>query len=632
MSYFKLYKTSLKVLTFAVVGFASTLPATALQFRSIDGSGNNLIHPDWGKAGSELLRLSDPAYDDGYDSPRATAVSGNPLPYARDISNVVASQIKSIPNSIGASDWLWQWGQFLDHDFGLNEPSATNPITYIPVHETDVATGQPDPLYTPQGIRFQRNDVYPGTGTSLDNPRQQFNVLTSYLDGSAVYGSTQAVADALRTFNGGKLKSQIINGEELLPFKSWAGMEVVPLANPLGLSPDQLFVAGDARVNEQVGLTAVHTLLMREHNRLAQKYDQKITANKPGDPIVDLFDHFLTSDAASNMTEAQAKDEFVYQIARKVVGAEIQAITYKEFLPMLVGKKALSLYDGYQDDVDVTMSNEFSNAAFRLGHTLLSDQLLRINNDREVIGSIPLGSAFFNPQNVIENGVDTLLMGLVFQPAQEFDNMLVDGVRNQLFAPNSGGRDLATVNIMRGRDVGLDSLNNVREALGLPRYTSFKEINPDPKVWQRLAAIYDSVDDVDLWIGGISEKHYTKDALLGETFGTIVVDQFTRLRDGDRFFYLNELSDLKVLLGSGPKLAAATLIPSENLLLPQKEDLDSDLLDMTLSKLVYLNSTMNHMPDDALVANDPALTPEPSSIISLLVITLLGLGMKGLKQ
>jgi hypothetical protein len=141
-----------------------------------------------------------------------------------------------------------------------------------------------------------------------------------------------------------------------------------PVANPMGLPDDQLFVAGDARVNEQVGLTAIQTLLMREHNRLADDYGNRIAQDNATDPVV-----------AEYKTSGLNEDDFIYQAARKVVGAEIQVITYNEFLPMLIGENALNPYTGYKDNVNVSISNEFANAAFRLGHTLLSPELLRVD-------------------------------------------------------------------------------------------------------------------------------------------------------------------------------------------------------------------------------------------------------------
>ena len=163
-----------------------------------------------------------------------------------------------------------------------------------------------------------------------------------------------------------------------------------------------------------------------------------------------------------------------------------------------------------------------------------------------------LGDAFFDsnqvydPDNGTGLGVNSVYLGLALQAAQEYDHQINDGVRNFLFNELRGGLDLASVNIARGREVGLPTLNEARLLLGLTPYHSFDQISSTPGVAQRFASIYESVDDVDLWLGGISEDAFNG-GLLGETFNLIVSDQFQRLRDSDRFFYLNELDELRVL-------------------------------------------------------------------------------------
>ena len=102
------------------------------------------------------------------------------------------------------------------------------------------------------------------------------NALTAYIDGSNVYGSDDARAEFLRTGSAGQLKTTTgNNGETLLPFNR--AVDPFPNANPPvtpGSTPppaEELFLAGDVRANEQVGLTSVHTLFVREHNRLASE-------------------------------------------------------------------------------------------------------------------------------------------------------------------------------------------------------------------------------------------------------------------------------------------------------------------------------------------------------------------------
>ena len=361
------------------------------EVRSIDGTGNNVENPELGSAGVNLLRTSPEEYEDGISTP-----TGEDRASAREISNLVSAQSESVLNDRGLSDLLWQWGQFLDHDLDLTEGANPEEAYDIPV-----PTGDPffDPFNTGTAtISLDRSEYNHETGDSTDNPRQQINQITAFIDGSMVYGSDDERALALRTLEGGRLKT---SDGDLLPFNEDG------LANAGGTS-DALFVAGDVRANEQAGLTAMHTLWVREHNRIADR----IASENP-----------------------ELTDEEIYQEARRIVIAEIQAITFNEFLPALLGERAIGRYEGYDPTVDPGISNVFSTAAYRFGHTMLSPELLRLDADGEEIeaGNLALRDAFFNPANITDHGIESLLRGLAAQQAQEIDTQLVDDVRNFLF-------------------------------------------------------------------------------------------------------------------------------------------------------------------------------------------------------
>ncbi|MCA9134649.1 MAG: peroxidase, partial [Planctomycetales bacterium] len=255
-------------------------------------------------------------------------------------------------------------------------------------------------------------------------------------------------------------------------------------------------------------------LWMREHNRLAEQ----LAAKHP-----------------------RWGDERLYQEARRWVVAEMQAITYNEFLPAVLGPNAPQAYHGYDPHLRPDISNEFAAAAFRVGHTMLPTHLLRVDASGNEIpaGHLALRDGFFQPQAVREAGVEVLLRGLARQQQQEIDAQIVDDVRNFMFGqPGAGGLDLASLNIQRGREHGLPSYNQLRATVGLDPVTRFSEITGDPLVAQQLAATYDTVDDVDAWVGGICEDHLTGSSL-GETFTRIWVEQFTRTRAADRFWFEN---------------------------------------------------------------------------------------------
>jgi peroxidase len=466
------------------------------EFRSIDGSGNNLDKPDMGAVGTQLQRWTLTAYSDG-----ASGMAGSTRRGPREISNIVVAQPGSILNPENASDYLWQWGQFLDHDLdltdGTNPPEAANIL--IPGDDQYFLPG----IETP----FNRSLYDPATGTT--SPRQQLNEITAWIDASNVYGSDEVRAQALRTLDGtGKLRSSDGN---LLPFN------VDSLPNAGGPDPT-LFLAGDVRANEQVGLTAMHTLFMREHNRLADE----LAAEHP-----------------------DWDGEQIYQKARQLVGAQMQVITYNEFIPALLGKNSLKSYEGYSANVDSSIANIFATAAYRFGHSMLSPTLLRLDADGQPIpeGHLQLRNAFFAPYRITtEGGIDPLLRGLAHQTSQRVDPYIVDDLRNFLFGdPIAGGFDLASLNIQRGRDHGLPDYNTLREKLALGRKQSFSEVTSDPDLQAKLAEAYDSVDDMDAWVGGLAEDPYHH-AHVGELVYTVLKLQFEALRNGDRFWYKRTLN------------------------------------------------------------------------------------------
>lgn len=573
--------------TALTAGAIASLPATAGSFRSIDGSGNNIANPNWGEAHTELLRLTSPAYEDGLSVPRG-GFSPSSMPSARAVSNAVSAQSGSVTNSVHASDWLWQWGQFLDHDLDLTEAAD-------PAEPFNIAVPQGDPFFDPfhtgtQEIGLNRS-IFLNDGNGV---RQQFNEITAYIDASMVYGSDATRAAELRAGTNGLLKTSAGN---LLPFNT-AG-----LPNAGGTSSN-LFLAGDVRANEQIGLASVHTLFVREHNRLAT--DIKASLDGGDADLVAKRDAAIAEPGNSINDE----DDFIYESTRKVVGAQIQAITYNEFLPILLGEDVLAPFMSYDDTVNAGISNEFSTAAYRVGHTMLSPTLKRIDpttGEEAAEGDIALLDAFFSPDEIVDNGIDSLLLGLASQKAQEVDTLVIDDVRNFLFGPpGSGGFDLASLNIQRGRDHGLGGINQVRDELGLGAYGSFLDLTGgDADLANAFASVYDSIDDVDLWIGGLAEQHVFG-GMVGETFSWIIGDQFRRLRDGDRFFYLNDLDHLLAF--------------------------DAGIKSVTLADIIRRNTDITDIQDNVFLIAKSASTPEPSMLISLIALSVGGAGMRWQKR
>lgn len=395
------------------------------------------------------------------------------------------------------SDLVWAWGQFVDHEIDLSE--GVNPAEPRPF------TTPMDDEFPGRTIDFNRTIYDTATGTSVTNPRQQINQISSYIDATNVYGANATRAAAIRMFDGsGKLKTSTGN---LLPFN----IANLPNAHTGNIAPTALFLAGDVRANEVTPLTCMHTLFMREHNRLCKT----IVIEEP---------------------DLTGNDEAIYQKARRIVGALMQVITYEEFLPAILGENSISEYNGYNDAVDAGINNLFSTACYRLGHSMLSSIIKPTG-----LPDLKLRDMFFDPQRIISNGIEPFIGGLANHVMQEIDTRIVEDVRSFLFGSPTANTmlDLAALNIQRGRDHGLPDYNQCRIELGLKAKECFSDITCDKKLQKALEKVYENISNIDPWIGGLAEDFHGQ-ANVGELIFIVLKDQFERLRDGDRFWYEND--------------------------------------------------------------------------------------------
>ncbi|TME74225.1 MAG: peroxidase [Chloroflexi bacterium] len=591
--------TALALLFSIIILAVNATPASATSFviRTLDGRGNNPLHADWGRANTLYQRVGAPNYADGVG-----AIVGGPS--ARYVSNRVFNDIgQNIFSENALTQWAWVWGQFMDHDFGLRDetPGASVPLAF----------NANDPLETFTNdfaqMSFTRTPAAPGTGTAT--ARQHVNTLSSFIDGSGVYGVTPARLEWLRvgpvdndlSNNGARL---MLTPDGYLPLVTARGdaasAPAMDLMGPLAGAPNDAVVAGDVRANENIALTALHTLFAREHNR--------IVAALPG---------FLSAEER-------------FQIARRVVGAELQYITYTQFLPA-VGLR-LSPYAGYEHTVNPGLSNEFAVVGYR-AHSMIhgefdvaaaagtytSTQLAAFaargiavtETADEVQLNVPLNAAFGAPDLLRQLGLGTTLESLgerQYQNDEQMDNSL-RSVLFQVPKPGipdpavcgepvdhpecfKGVTDLGAIDIARGRDHGMPTYNDMRRAYGLAPKTSFTDITGeatqrfpsdplidagdpinDPNILDfvrllddngnvipfgspaasesavvgvrrttlaaRLKAVYGNVDTLDAFVGMVAERHVSG-AEFGELQLAMWKKQFEALRDGDRFFYQND--------------------------------------------------------------------------------------------
>nr|CAD7200942.1 unnamed protein product [Timema douglasi] len=516
-----------------------------------------------------------------------------PLPSARLITNTVFSE-RNVPHS-SINILFMQFGQFIAHDISLS-PSITHSngsgISCCTPDGSDVLSEDLKhfaciPIEIPSNDQFfkQFSQRCLNLVRTMPAPRPdcslghavQMNAVSHFLDGSTIYGLTPDANLDLRTSTGGRLRVFHDFGRDLLPLTQ---DKETCITSEQGSA---CFLAGDSRVDQTVTLVAVHTLFMREHNRLAEE-------------LALLNTHW--------------SDETLFEETRAIVIAELQHIFYTEWLPLLIGEHALDDFDlrdsdvrsVYEPTINPSTTNEFSAAAYRYGHSTVEGKL-RIRKNKELDEIIKLPDLMFNPSKMrLKDFFDNLLQMMTTQPMQNVDSSFTDAhntrrveklpstitpelaLRDQqcslylavppsspppsyvcmhttvkrhvagtmkctvpykdfltkfLFrAGNPFGADLVSINIQRGRDHGLRSYNDYRELVGLHRartFRDFEDIMP-PQAISRLEDVYSSPDDVDLYVGGLLE-HHSPDAIVGPTFLSIIADQFSRLKRGDRFFY-----------------------------------------------------------------------------------------------
>lgn len=274
------------------------------------------------------------------------------------------------------------------------------------------------------------------------------------------------------------------------------------------------FLAGDTRSSEQMALASIHTLFVREHNRIAKK-------------LIKINPHWT--------------GDIVYEETRKIVGGILQKITFEDYLPELFGHNPLPRYSGYKYWINPGIINSVAAAAYRFGHSTIRPFFDILDEKHRKVGApIPLKHMFFNNTYINRHGIDSLLLGLCTFEAEKVDRSFSDGIMNHLFErAHSPGMNLIALNIQRGRDHGLPGYNDFRRYCRLSDARTFKdttkEISPENR--KILAKLYkDDPTIADLFVAGIAERPLPG-SLLGPTFTCLIKEQFARLRDGDRFFY-----------------------------------------------------------------------------------------------
>lgn len=486
----------------------------ATGVRDLEGTGNNTAHPDFGAADQEFIRLTDARYgefDATIGNHKVNPIFDGLDP--REISNILGDQEDDLgPNKEGANTFFMAFGQYVDHGLDFLPKTAANGTIEIGTDPQD------DPA-----------DLTRGEVSSIANgASEHLNKASPFVDQNQAYGSTELVGQFLRESDGNQghgprllsgapdpsspeyallptLRELIIHhwqndtifsdpvhmpggptsfqdyfpglvtesvgpggtvytiNEAMVPALNadfmGSGHTLVGDANPFINLLDH-YVAGDLRANENYSLTSIHTIWARNHNHHVESLLERGFDGTP--------------------------DE-LFEAAKIVNEAEYQRVVYTEFVDQLLGGMLGSGgnhgHDDYDPTVDARISHEFAAAAYRFGHSLISQTMTVIDENGDP-QQIPLTDIFLNPTNddaaftvplaqlqqqgyipqpgYEQIGVNGVVEGISGQPAEEVDFNIVDAVRDDLVRIRA---DLFAFNVARGWDVGLGTLNQVRADL-----------------------------------------------------------------------------------------------------------------------------------------------------------------------
>lgn len=433
-------------------------------------------------------------------------VRGKGLRSPRDISNILSQQTVNRFDERRVSEIAVLFGQFIDHTLVATPLSGTH--FNIPLRSEDSRARDRARLFgNDSALPFERSERV--KVLIRDNLERPVNSLSSAVDLTNVYGPSKSRRDFLRSGKDAKMRTSS-DGRNLLPRNTGT------FNNAPSLGPS-FFIAGDHRANEHPVLTCLHTLFLREHNRIADEISQAFP--KKG-----------------------RQEQF--EIAKKINEAQFQRIVFEEWFPAITGH-SLPPYKGFKKDVDLTVSVSFSTAGFRVGHTMIGNEVRRKGPGNTLQESRSLLEMFFQVVDVLEaEGIEPFLRGAITSRAQKVDLFVTNALRNSLFegieneAPNF---DLIALNIQRGRDHGVPSYNLLRRKFCCPKAVSFSDISSDINTRSRLQTAYTSAGRVEAWPGLVAEDH-APGSSFGRTLLALWKTEFSRLRDGDRFFFRNGLT------------------------------------------------------------------------------------------
>nr|XP_060474661.1 dual oxidase 2 [Panthera onca] len=498
-------------------------PALSWEVQRYDGWFNNLRHHELGAAGFRLQRLVPANYADGVYQALGEPLLPNPRRLSDAAMRGTAGQASRRNRTV--------LGVFFGYHVLSDLVSVETPG--CPAEFLNIHIPPGDPVFDPDQrgdvvLPFQRSRWDPETGQSPSNPRDLTNEVTGWLDGSAIYGSSHSWSDALRSFSGGQLASgpdPAFPRNAQSPLLMWTPPD--PATGQRG--PRGLYAFGAERGNRDPFLQALGLLWFRYHNVWAQRLARE---------------------------HPRWGDEELFQHARKRVIATYQNIALYEWLPSFL-QTTPPEYTGYRSFLDPSISPEFLAASEQFFSTMVPPGVYMRNASchfqmvlNQGLGSSPalrVCNSYWIRENTNLNSaqaVNHLLLGMASQISEMEDRIVVEDLRDYWPGPGKFSRtDYVASSIQRGRDMGLPSYTQALKALGLETPKNWSDINPnvDPQVLEATAALYNQdLSLLELLPGGFLESHGDP----GTLFNAIVLDQFVRLRDGDRYWFENTRNGL----------------------------------------------------------------------------------------
>ncbi|KAK0181298.1 hypothetical protein PV327_003591 [Microctonus hyperodae] len=505
------------------------------EYPGYDGWYNNIGRPDLGAVDTPLLRRWPADYEDNVGQPSG-AKRLDPLLLSDLI--FTDSDVNDMRTYTGKNVLMVFFGQHVAAEI-LDSRRPACPPEYFNIkipenHPYRIKTGQKE-------MPVLRTRYDEETGHSPNNPRQQLNEATPYLDGGSIYGTKKVWSDYLRTYSNGTFDHNGMlahSDDRQYPERNKIRL---PMENPpppihhkeyinrhYTENVERFYMLGNPRGNENPFVLALSIIWFRWHNVLAEQFAKRY----PG-----------------------WSDDIVYNEARKWVIATQQQIVVYDWLPQFIGKN-LSDYEGYDASIDPQIDQFFQSAAFRFGHTLVPSIVYLRNYSEDGCdlkfdnNAIRLCNNYWMPENRLflklkkineEIDVERLIMGMSMQLAGSEDQRIVDDLRTNLYGPlEFSRRDLVALNIQRGRDHGLPDYNTARRAYRLKTVNAnnvdqiFHAKSEVKKLFTRLHN--NSYHNIDVWVGGMMETLEGP----GELFTEIIYDQFKRIRNGDRFWFENK--------------------------------------------------------------------------------------------